>query len=61
MNTTGARVGGLQEPFLFLSLTDAAGEFEYVRYTDGMWDWHKETENAKVAVDRLRALAEGTG
>ncbi|MDO4401129.1 MAG: STAS domain-containing protein, partial [Coriobacteriia bacterium] len=47
-----------QEPFTFLSVSDALDVIEYVRYADGEWTWNQENENVRIAVDRLRALAE---
>ena len=58
VNTTGARVGRTQEPFLFLSVTNPEDTVEYARYAEGVWTWNHETDNVKAAVDRLRALAE---
>lgn len=56
-NLPGRRRKG-DEPFLFLSISDASDTIEYVRYADGEWSWNQETENVRIAVDRLRMLAE---
>jgi hypothetical protein len=31
---------------------------EYVRYAEGTWNWFEESENVRIAVDRIRGLAE---
>ena len=56
-NTTNRRRKDA-EPFLFLSISDASDTIEYVRYAEGTWSWNQETENVRIAVDRLRMLAE---